>query len=105
YNAQMNAMMNETLNISGALLVKLFGRRTNEVNRFEDRASKVRDIGVNRAVIGAQFFVVISLVSAVGTALVYWIGGYLVLNDTFTIGTIVTFGALLTQLYGPLQSL
>ncbi|MEQ8672877.1 MAG: ABC transporter ATP-binding protein [Aggregatilineales bacterium] len=105
YNAQMNAMMNETLNISGALLVKLFGRRGQEVSRFEDRSSKVRDIGVNRAVIGAQFFVVISLVSAVGTALVYWVGGYLVLDGTFTIGTIVTFGALLTQLYGPLQSL
>lgn len=105
YNAQMNAMMNETLNISGTLLVKLFGRRTNEVQRFEDRASKVRDAGVKRAVIGAQFFVVISLVSAIGTALVYWLGGHFVLNGTFTIGTIVAFGALLTQLYGPLQAL
>ncbi len=105
HNAQMNAMMNETLNISGALLVKLFGRRRNEINRFEDRAVKVRDIGINRAVIGAQFFVVIGLVSAIGTALVYWVGGHLVLNGTFTIGTIVAFGALLTQLYGPLQAL
>lgn len=105
YNAQMNAMMNETLNISGSLLVKLFGRRRMEVERFEDRASKVRDIGVRRAVIGTQFFVVIALVSAVGTALVYWVGGHLVLNETFTIGTIVAFGSFLTQLYGPLQAL
>ena len=105
YNAQMNAMMNETLNISGALLVKLFGRRRMEVERFDDRATKVRDIGIRRAVIGVQFFVIISLVSAVGTALVYWVGGHLVLNGTFTIGTIVAFGAYLTQLYMPLQAL
>ena len=105
YNAQMNAMMNETLNISGALLVKLFGRRETEVHRFEDRASKVRDIGINRAVIGAQFFVVITLLSAVGTALIYWLGGHLVINGTFSVGTIVAFGTFLTQLYGPLQAL
>lgn len=105
YNAQMNAMMNETLNISGAMLVKLFGRREMEVNRFDDRARDVRNIGIRRAVIGAQFFVVIGLVSAIGTALVYWVGGYLVLSEAFTIGTIVAFGTFLTQLYGPLQAL
>lgn len=105
YNAQMNAMMNETLNISGSLLVKLFGRRSMEVDRFEDRSAKVRDIGIRRGVIGAQFFVVISLVSAIGTALVYWVGGHFVLNNTFFVGDIVAFGALLTGLYGPLQAL
>jgi ATP-binding cassette, subfamily B, bacterial len=105
YNAQMNAMMHETLNISGSLLVKLFGRRVIEVDRFEDRATKVRDMGVRRAVIGAQFFVLMGLVSAIGTALVYWVGGHLYLDGTFTIGTIVAFGAFLTQLYGPLQAL
>ncbi len=107
YNAQMNAMMNETLNISGALLVKLFGRRDMEVSRFDSRAASVRDIGVKRAVIGTQFFVVIGLVSAMGTALVYWVGGHLYLTSpqTFTIGTIVAFGTYLTQLYGPLQAL
>jgi ATP-binding cassette subfamily B protein len=104
-DAQMSAMMNETLNVSGALLVKLFGRRTTEVDRFRDRAGRVRDLGVRRAVIGARFFLVIGLVSAVGTALVYWIGGHLVLNGTFSIGTIVAFGSYLLQLYGPLQAL
>lgn len=105
YNAQMNAMMNETLNISGALLVKLFGRARQEVDRFEDRAGKVRDIGITRAVIGAQFFVIIGLVSAIGTALVYWFGGHLVIDGVWQVGTIVTFGMYLTQLYGPLQAL
>jgi ATP-binding cassette subfamily B protein len=104
-NAQMNAMMNETLNIGGALLVKLFGRRKTEVSRFEERASAVRDLGVNRAVVGSVFFVIIGLLSAIGTALVYGIGGYLVIRHTFTIGTIVAFGAYLTSLYSSLQGL
>jgi ATP-binding cassette subfamily B protein len=104
-NAQMNAMMNETLNIGGALLVKLFGRTEVEVTRFEDRAVEVRDIGVRRAVTGATFFVIIGLVSAVGTALVYGIGGYYVIAGAFTVGTIVAFGAYLTSLYSSLSGL
>ena len=104
-NAQMNAMMNETLNIGGALLVKLFGRRAQEIERFQDRAVRVRDIGVNRAVTGISFFVIIGLLSAVGTALVYGIGGYLVIQGEFSIGTIVAFGAYLASLYSALQGL
>jgi ATP-binding cassette, subfamily B, bacterial len=105
YNAQMNAMMNETLNISGALLVKLFGRGKDEVQRFEGRAANVRNTGILQAVAGSQFFVIIGMVSVVGTALVYWVGGHLVLDHAFTIGTIVAFGSYLGQLYGPLQTL
>jgi ATP-binding cassette subfamily B protein len=104
-NAQMNAMVNETINIGGALLVKLFGRTDLEVNRFRERAVDVRDIGVQRAVLGASFFVIIGMVSAVGSALVYGIGGYMVILGAFTIGTIVAFGAYLTSLYGSLQGL
>jgi ATP-binding cassette subfamily B protein len=104
-NAQMNATMNETLNIGGALLVKLFGRVQTEVKRFESRAGLVRDLGINRAVLGAIFFIIVGLVSAVGTALVYGIGGYLVMQKTFTIGTIVAFGAYMSNLYGALQGL
>ena len=105
YNAQMNAMMNETLNISGALLVKLFGRINTEVEHFDRRAADVRDAGIERAVLGSQFFVLIGLISAVGTAIVYWGGGILVIQDIFTVGTIVAFVAYLTQLYTPLQAL
>ena len=105
HNAQMNAMMNETLNVGGALLVKLFGRAPTEVERFQKRAANVRDIGVKRAVIGTQFFVLVGMLTAVGTALVYWLGGHLVLRDVFSIGTIVAFSAYLAQLYGTLQSL
>lgn len=104
-NAQMNAMMNETLNIGGALLVKLFGRAAVEVERFDQRASNVRDIGIRRAVLGTSFFVIIGLLSAIGTALVYGLGGYLVIQRAFTIGTIVAFGSYLASLYSALQGL
>jgi len=104
-NAQMNAHMNETLNIGGALLVKLFGRIDEEEKRFRDRAANVRDIGIRRAVIGSTFFVIFGLISAVGTALVYGLGGYYVITDVFTVGTIVAFGSYLGQLYGTLQGL
>lgn len=104
-NAHMNAMMNETLNIGGALLVKLFGRQSTEISRFENRARKVADLGIRRAVFGSFFFVIIGLLSAVGTALVYGFGGYLVILGTFTIGTIVAFGSYLGMLYSALQGL
>ncbi|MHB8764716.1 MAG: ABC transporter ATP-binding protein [Deferrisomatales bacterium] len=104
-NARMNALMNETLNISGALLVKIFGRRRDEIERFRRRAAGVQGVGVRQAVVGRWFFLSLSLVSAVGSALVFWAGGHLVLRGTFTVGTIVAFSAYLTQLYGPLMAL
>jgi len=104
-NAQMNAHMNETLNIGGALLVKLFGRAATEEERFSRRAAAVREAGIQRAVFGTAFFVIVGLVSAVGTAVVYGVGGYLVIQKSFTVGTIVAFGSYLGSLYGTLQSL
>jgi len=104
-NAAMNAMMNETLNVSGALLTKLFGRQLDEVQRFTEHSNAVRDVGVRRAVIGRWFFLGLSLVSAVGTALVFWAGGHLVIGQVITVGTLVAFTAYLAQLYGPISSL
>jgi ATP-binding cassette subfamily B protein len=104
-NANMNAMMNETLNVSGALLTKLFGRQGDEVSKFTRLSREVQEIGVRRAVVGRWFFLSLSLASAIGTALVYWAGGRLVITGVFTIGTIVAFTAYLAQLYGPMASL
>jgi ATP-binding cassette subfamily B protein len=104
-NAQMNALLNETINIGGALLVKLFGRAGLEVTRFEDRARHVRDLGIQRAVLGTVFFMIIGLVSAVGIALVYGLGGYFAIQGVFTVGNIVAFGSYLSTLYGALQGL
>lgn len=104
-NAEMNATMNETLNVSGALLVKLFGREERELSRFRRDSAAVRDLGVRSAVIGRWFFMVLGIIGAVGSALVYWVGGYMTIEGAFTIGTIVAFGAYLGQLYGPLMAL
>ena len=105
YNAEMNAMMEETLNVSGALLVKLFGRTASEVMRFSERAARVRRAGVRQAFLMRWFFLTVGLISAVGTALVFWAGGMLVLQGTFTLGTVVAFTAYLGMLYGPLSAL
>jgi ATP-binding cassette, subfamily B, bacterial len=104
-NAQMNALMNETLNVSGALLVKLFGRAPLESARFADRARAVRDVSIRQALVGRWLMFALGLVSAVGTAAVWWVGGTLVLQGAFTVGTIVAFAAYLGQLYGPLTAL
>jgi ATP-binding cassette subfamily B protein len=104
-NAAMNAMMNETLNVSGALLTNLFGRQADEVAKFTRLSRGVQDIGVRRAVVGRWFFLSLSLASAIGTALVFWAGGYMVIIGAFTVGTIVAFTAYLAQLYGPMASL
>lgn len=104
-NATMNAHMNETLNIGGALLIKLFGRQNDETKRFSGHAEQVRNIGLTRAVYGSTFMMLIGLVGSIGTALVYGLGGYLVIEDVFTIGTIVAFGSYLEQLYSALQGL
>lgn len=104
-NAEMNATMNETLNLSGALLVKLFGKAVDEDTRFGEHAAKVRDLGVRRALIGRWFFMALGVVSAFGTALVFWLGAVLVIRGSLTIGTIVALSAYLGQLYGPLSAL
>ncbi|MEN6481724.1 MAG: ABC transporter ATP-binding protein [Anaerolineaceae bacterium] len=104
-NASMNALLNETLNIGGALLIKLFGRAPVEVDRFKGRAAEVRNLGVKRAVMGVTFMVIVGLLSAIGSALVYGLGGYFAILGIFTVGKIVAFGAYLGSLYVALQGL
>jgi ATP-binding cassette subfamily B protein len=103
--AKMNDVMQEMLNISGALLVKLFGRTIEEDNHFKQRAKDVRDINVRRAVTGGLFFVSLGLLGSIGIAIVYGFGGYLVIKQTLTIGTIVALTVYLGTLYNALQVL
>lgn len=102
-NARMNANMNETLNIGGALLVKLFGQREAEIERFSNRAYEVKTLGIKRATMAIVFTVIVHLLTAVGSALVYGVGGYLVILEMFTLGTIVAFGDYLSRLYNSFQ--
>ena len=104
-NARLGAIMNETLNVSGMLLVKLFGRRQEEQRRFREQAQAVREGSVRQAVVGSRFFIFMGIATAVGTAAIYLVGGHLVIRGALTVGTVVAFSSYLTQLYGPLRSL
>jgi ATP-binding cassette subfamily B protein len=104
-NAEMNTTMTERFNVAGALLVKLFGRHDQEAADFSSRASRVRDIGVRSAMYSRVFMIALGLVGAVGTALVYLIGGRLVVEGTISIGTLVALGTYIGRIYGPLTAL
>jgi ATP-binding cassette subfamily B protein len=104
-NASMNSSMTERFNVSGALLVKLFGRPEAEAEAFRDRAARVRDIGVLSAMYGRTFFTALTLVAALATALVYGLGGTLAFTGELSPGDVVALALLLSRLYGPLTAL
>ena len=104
-NASMNNTMTERFNVAGALLVKLFGRHDDEAADFSDRAGRVRDIGVRSAMYSRVFLIALTLVGAVGTAIVYWLGGHLVIDGSLTAGTLVALGLYTVRIYMPLTSL
>ena len=105
-NADMNSTMTERFNVSGALLVKLFGRIDDEVEGFSGRAEQVARIGVRTAMHGRVLFAALGLVGALATALVYLVGGRVVIMDPdVQVGTVVALGLYVTQLYGPLAQL
>jgi len=104
-NAEMGSTMTERFNVAGAMLVKLFGRPREEAGAFSARAAKVRDIGVVTAMYGQVLFVALTLLASLVTALVYGLGGTLVIDGTFQIGTLVALTTLLGRVYGPITSL
>ena len=104
-NAAMNATMTERFNVSGALLVKLFGRPEQERSEFRDKAGRVRDIGVKSAMYTRTFMVALGLVGAAGTAIVYGLGGRFVIQGTFKLGTLVALALYVQRIYQPLTAL
>ena len=104
-NAQMNTQMSERFNVSGAMLVKLFGSKTRESESFSTSAAGVRDTGVRSAIYGRVFFVALGLVGALGAAAVYGIGAHLVLDGALTAGTLVAMATLVQRIYQPLTGL
>jgi ATP-binding cassette subfamily B protein len=104
-DASMNATMTERFGVSGALLVKLFGRPEVEASRFADRAQRVRDIGIQSAMYSRTFFVAMLLVASLAQALTYGLGGWFAVNGTLRAGDVVALALLLTRLYGPLTAL
>ena len=104
-NAAMSQTMTERFNVSGALLVKLFGDPKNEGNSFFKKAARVKDIGVRIAMTNTIFFVALTTVATIATAIVYGFGGSLVISGVLTLGTLLALTALLARLYGPLTAL
>jgi ATP-binding cassette subfamily B protein len=104
-NSDMSVQMSERFNVSGALLVKLFGRPSDEAANFSGRAEQVRDIGVKMAMANRWFFTALTLVAALATAITYGLGGNLVISGVLTLGTLLALVGLLAQLYGPLTAL
>ena len=104
-NASMNTTMTERFNVSGAMLVKLFGRPRVEADDFASRASRVRDIGIKSAMYARVFMTAMTLVGALGTAAIYWIGGRMVISGTITIGDLAALSLLVVRVYLPLTAL
>jgi ATP-binding cassette, subfamily B, bacterial len=104
-DAEMGSTMTERFNVAGAMLVKLFGNPENEQSVFAGRAAKVRDIGVITAMYGGTLFIALSLLASMATAVVYGLGGGLVIHGAFQLGTLVALTALLARLYGPITAL
>ena len=104
-NAQMSATMTERFNVSGALLVSLYGDSKKEKNEFAEKARRVADIGISIAMLNRIFFIALTSVAAVATAVAYGIGGHLAISGELTVGTLLAITALLARLYGPLTAL
>ncbi|MDQ1537723.1 MAG: ATP-binding cassette, subfamily bacterial [Actinomycetota bacterium] len=104
-NAELGTRMTERFNVAGALLVKLFGHPRAEDEQYAERAGRVRDIGVKIALSRTVFFVALTLVASLATALVYGAGGVMAVNNRLSVGSLLALAALLGRLYGPLTAL
>jgi ATP-binding cassette subfamily B protein len=104
-NAEMSSTMTERFNVSGAMLVALYGEPKRESEYFSARARRVADIGISIALLNRLFFVALTSVAAIATAFAYGIGGHLAISGAVTIGTLIAITALLGRLYGPLTAL
>src|SRR6266700_5264013 len=104
-DAAMGSNMTERFNVAGAMLVKLFGRQAEEADVFAGRAARVRDIGVVTAMYGRVFFIALVLLASIATALVYGLGGSLVIGGTISLGALVALASLLSRMYGPITAL
>lgn len=104
-NAEMSGMMNERFNVSGALLVSLYGERSTEALTFRNKARRVADIGIKIALANRVFFIGLTLVASISTAIAYGLGGHLAISGAISVGNLLAIAALLARLYGPLTAL
>jgi len=103
--ADLTSIMQETLNVSGFVLMKSFGQELFELARFKGKNSELMDVQIRSSMLGRWFRMLLNIFGALGPAIIYLVGGYLVITGEMSLGTIVAFAALLTRLYGPISQL
>ena len=106
-NDEVNGILNETLSVSGQLLVKLFGKEKYEYERYENANRKMIGLNIKESMAGRWFRVVLTTFTSVGPMLIYLVGGILMMkyDPTITIGDITVLVALLGRMYMPVNSL
>ena len=104
-NGEMSSTMTERFNVSGALLVKLYGDLDQESQVFRKKARKVADLGISMAMLNTFFFIALISIAALATAIAYGIGGHLAIDGAITVGSLIAITTLLARLYGPLVAL
>lgn len=104
-DAEIGSMMNERFNVAGAMLAKLYGRPDEEADLFSSRAGRVRDIAVLTNIYGRVLPIILGLLTALITALVYGVGGSLVIGGSLQVGTLVALALLIAKVYGPINQL
>ena len=110
--ASLLGFLNERLHVGGLLLMSIFGQREADARSFADASDKIRVLHIRQAIVGRWLFMILSVFSAMGPALVYWFGGRNVIRqlqtpgpDAMTTGQLIAFVALLTLLYRPMVQL
>lgn len=106
-NDEINGILNETLSVSGQLLVKLFGKEEHEFNRYKKVNYRMIKLNIKESMAGRWFMVIINTFSSVGPMLLYLVGGILMMkyNSDLSVGDITVLVALLGKMYGPVNSL
>lgn len=103
--SELSSLMQETLSVSGALLVKAFVRQEDETRKFEGINRELMRLQIRQSMIGRWFFMFVGVISTAGPAIIYWYGGHLVVGESMTLGTVIAFTAFLSRLYGPVAAL
>ena len=103
--ADLTHILQETLSVGGYILMKIFGQEQGEREKFREKNRELMRLQIRQALVGRWYFMIMGLFGTLGPALIYWLGGWLVLRDSMTVGTVVAFVAYLSRLYGPASSL
>lgn len=102
---ELTGFLAETLSVSGALTIRVFGAEEREIERLAEKSDEIRRLLLQQTLVGRWFQLLLGTFESIGPALVFAVGGVLVIHGEVQLGTIVAFVALLKRLYSPASSL